>query len=62
MTKVSVEMEDLKAFLHYLADRVHEVYRHEVYQHEVHRSIDNFLLELEQERERGDDANADHKS
>lgn len=55
MTKETIEMEDLKAFLHYLADRVHEVYQHEISQHEVHRSIDNFLLELEQERELGVD-------
>lgn len=46
MTKETIETSKLKAFLNYLADKVDEVYQQEVF-----RAIDNFLLELEQERE-----------
>ena len=53
MTKETIETSKLKAFLYYLADKAHEVY-----QQEVHRSIDNFLLELEQERDLGVDVDS----
>lgn len=46
MTKETIETSKLKAFLNYLADKVDEVYQQEVY-----RAIQDFLLELEQERQ-----------
>lgn len=46
MTKETIETSKLKNFLYYLADKADEAY-----QQEVVRSIDSFLLELEQERQ-----------
>lgn len=46
MTKETIETGKLKAFLYYLADKADEAY-----QQEVDRSIQDFLLELEQERQ-----------
>lgn len=46
MTKETIETSKLKNFLYYLADKADEAY-----QQEVVRSIEDFLLELEQERQ-----------
>lgn len=47
MTKVSVEMEDLKAFLYYLADKTDTAY-----QSEVDKAIKEYLHQLDRKDKR----------
>ena len=47
MTRVSVEMEDLKAFLYYLADKADTAY-----QSEVDKAIKEYLHQLDSKDKR----------